>query len=461
MSLIKSGARLSLPMFTAAAVVFGAMLLLMLALASTVSATQSQHVPIYINGNENFTPANGVNGGGTGTADNPYIIENWAIDASGANGIDIQNTTAYFVVRNCLVENGGWFYCGIYLDNVINGKIENNTCSSNRNGIYLASSSNNDLTGNTCENNRCYDILLFSSYYNVLENNTCGPNAEPFFTTVGAYQITTSSATIVCNTDENATCIIEYGTTTEYGLAQSDNTLVESHSIVLTGLSPGTTYHYIVESKDAAGNESVWGDSTFTVSGFSMSTSQTSGSIVQGGSITAIISLSPVNGFGSETGIAKSDSGSPEMTSVSQIFYFSSTVSLSASGLPSGATASFDPPSGTPSFPSTFTISTDPTTPAGTYRITITGTGGGVTHTCAYELTVLPTQTTTTTTTTTTSTTSTTTSPTTTTTTTSPTGTTTTTTTTAPPSEVWIWAAVGIVIVVVIAIVAWILVQRK
>jgi hypothetical protein len=36
-----------------------------------------------------------------------YIIENYVINASKANGIDIRNTTAYFVIRNCLVENGG------------------------------------------------------------------------------------------------------------------------------------------------------------------------------------------------------------------------------------------------------------------------------------------------------------------------------------------------------------------
>jgi hypothetical protein len=69
---------------------------------------------------------------------------------------------------------------------------------------------------------------------------------------------------------------------------------------------------------------------------------------------------------------------------------FNSAISLSASGLPSGATASFSPTSiaapGTGS--STATITTSASTPAGTYTVTVTGTGGGLTHTTTITLTV-------------------------------------------------------------------------
>jgi len=132
--------------------------------------------PISIDGDSQFDVAHGVNGGGDGSAGSPWIIENWVIDASGATGITIQNTTAYFIVRNCLVENGGSTYNGIYLNNVINGIIENNTCSNNYEGIYLSSSSYNNLTNNTCDSNE-YGIYLESSsdsniFYNHLLNNT-------------------------------------------------------------------------------------------------------------------------------------------------------------------------------------------------------------------------------------------------------------------------------------------------
>jgi len=64
------------------------------------------------------------------------------------------------------------------------------------------------------------------------------------------------------------------------------------------------------------------------------------------------------------------------------------TVSLSASGLPSGATASFSPSSVTAGNASTLTVATSSSTPAGTYNITVTGTGASATHTATYVLTV-------------------------------------------------------------------------
>jgi subtilisin family serine protease len=64
------------------------------------------------------------------------------------------------------------------------------------------------------------------------------------------------------------------------------------------------------------------------------------------------------------------------------------TVTLSASGLPAGAAASFNPASVTSGGTSTLTITTATTTPAGSYVITITGTGTGLTHTTTYTLTV-------------------------------------------------------------------------
>ncbi|MCG5212809.1 M28 family peptidase [Streptosporangium soli] len=64
------------------------------------------------------------------------------------------------------------------------------------------------------------------------------------------------------------------------------------------------------------------------------------------------------------------------------------TVTLSASGLPAGATAGFNPASVTSGGSSTLTIATTSATPAGTYQVTVTGTGETVSHTVGYSLTV-------------------------------------------------------------------------
>ncbi|MDE1160897.1 MAG: alginate lyase family protein [Acidobacteriaceae bacterium] len=70
---------------------------------------------------------------------------------------------------------------------------------------------------------------------------------------------------------------------------------------------------------------------------------------------------------------------------------YSGTTALSASGLPTGVTASFAPASVSGSWAvSLLTLSTTSSTPAGTYSITLSGVGGGLTRTTTFSLTVAP-----------------------------------------------------------------------
>jgi hypothetical protein len=66
----------------------------------------------------------------------------------------------------------------------------------------------------------------------------------------------------------------------------------------------------------------------------------------------------------------------------------SQTVSLSASGQPTGATVGFNPTSVTAGGSSTMTVNVAATTATGTYTITVTGTGTSATHTTSVTLTV-------------------------------------------------------------------------
>ncbi|MEU0881452.1 M28 family metallopeptidase [Lentzea sp. NPDC005914] len=95
---------------------------------------------------------------------------------------------------------------------------------------------------------------------------------------------------------------------------------------------------------------------------FSVAVSPTSGSVAAGSSVQATVST-------------QTTSGSAQ------------SVQLSASGLPSGATASFNPASVTTGGNSTLTISTTASTPSGTYPVTVTA-AGSVSHTATYSLTV-------------------------------------------------------------------------
>ncbi|MGD0535734.1 MAG: fibronectin type III domain-containing protein [Methanoregula sp.] len=71
-------------------------------------------------------------------------------------------------------------------------------------------------------------------------------------------------ATVTWKTNGNTNSTVEYGTTTSYGSLSTDGVMVESHTISLHNLVPGTVYHYRVTSIDIYGNRAVSADSTFT-----------------------------------------------------------------------------------------------------------------------------------------------------------------------------------------------------
>src|SRR5437016_787391 len=74
--------------------------------------------------------------------------------------------------------------------------------------------------------------------------------------------------------------------------------------------------------------------------------------------------------------------------SVTSLNGFSSAISLSASGLPSGVTASFNPSSVKGSGSSILTLSTTNSTPASSFTLTVTGTSGSLSHAVSVLLSV-------------------------------------------------------------------------
>ncbi|MDK0518069.1 M28 family peptidase [Streptomyces sp. ML-6] len=95
---------------------------------------------------------------------------------------------------------------------------------------------------------------------------------------------------------------------------------------------------------------------------FSVSVKPVTGNVQPGGSVTATVSTATTGGS-------------------------AQTVQLSASGAPSGVTVSFDPASVQSGSSSTMTVSAGAQTAAGTYTLTVTGTGKA-THTTTYSLVV-------------------------------------------------------------------------
>jgi hypothetical protein len=93
---------------------------------------------------------------------------------------------------------------------------------------------------------------------NVLDNTApviSGVSASP-----GA-----SSATITWSTDEPATSMVEYGTTSGGPYTKVNDTILHTaHSVTLTGLTPGQTYYFVVSSYDGQANGSSAAESSFT-----------------------------------------------------------------------------------------------------------------------------------------------------------------------------------------------------
>jgi len=138
----------------------------------------------------------------------------------------------------------------------------------------IARSSNGDIyvTGVTLSSdfpttNGAYDRNYNKSevFVSKFDSNLSGTdNTPPVISNINAVPADTG-ATITWDTDEAATSRVDYGTTAAYENGFQENTaLVTSHSVVLTGLTPGTEYHYKVTSADGTGNSSSTLDLTFT-----------------------------------------------------------------------------------------------------------------------------------------------------------------------------------------------------
>jgi len=77
--------------------------------------------------------------------------------------------------------------------------------------------------------------------------------------------ITKTSAIISWTTDHAANSFVKYGFTTSYASGTvSDSSMLTIHSLTITGLTPGTLYHFIVTSTDSSGVSATSADATFT-----------------------------------------------------------------------------------------------------------------------------------------------------------------------------------------------------
>lgn len=150
--------------------------------------------------------------------------------------------------------------------------------------------------------------------------------------------------------------------------AFNPNPVTSSSTLTLTASAMATPYTATVRVTGTSGNLTQTTPLTLTVTGtpvqsYTLSAVPSSLNMTQGNQGTSTITITPENGF-------------------------SGSVSLSASGLPSGVTAAFNPNPATSSSTLTLTASATATPSVGT--VTVMGTSGNLTQTTTLTLTVTP-----------------------------------------------------------------------
>jgi len=152
------------------------------------NADYTPHEPIEIRGDEDFTFENGVTSG-NGTKNDPFIIEGWEINSSWV-AIYIEYTTAYFLIKNCLIK-GTPYDDGINLINIAVGSISDCIILSGYAGINLYKSTNVTLRNNTIYDNKynmeIYGLEINQYHHDIDTSNTV--NGKPIYYLVNEHDI--------------------------------------------------------------------------------------------------------------------------------------------------------------------------------------------------------------------------------------------------------------------------------
>lgn len=121
---------------------------------------------------------------GSGTSEDPYVIEDLNINSYGEGyGIIIENSDKHFIIQNCTISNGGFTSANVKLINVSNGVISQNTIKSSAYmGLELEKCDQILINNNTITDNDIYALSLQYSDNCEIVHNTISDNYFGIFT---------------------------------------------------------------------------------------------------------------------------------------------------------------------------------------------------------------------------------------------------------------------------------------
>jgi hypothetical protein len=182
-------------------------------------------------------------------------ISNSIISNTHGSGIYCESGANPTITTNQIMDNSDYGVCNV--DSSVKVNATNNWWGDASGPYHKALNPNG-------RGNAVSDNVIFDPWLKQLPIEPIVDTIPPVITSGPTVSdITSTSAVITWLTDEVSNSVVEYGTTTVYGLLATgaDDT---NHSVTLTGLLASTTYHYRVGSTDANGNTTRSKDYTFT-----------------------------------------------------------------------------------------------------------------------------------------------------------------------------------------------------
>ena len=215
--------------------------------------TRSPRDIIRINNDTEFTSARGVSSG-DGTSENPYVIENYVINATDLGcGIYVGNTTNHFEIRNCYIHNssgyeasGYYEAAGININNATNGSIDKNVLLDNEGyGVVFNTANSSSITDCEIISNGEGIRVDWCSSNNSMEDNTISDNGLGCYIVENSNNNTFSGNNISSNDDEgiwiDGSCgnVISYNTLDSNGdysiiIIQGDYNTIMNNTISST-----------------------------------------------------------------------------------------------------------------------------------------------------------------------------------------------------------------------------------